>query len=256
MEYCTLGRSGLEVSRIGLGTIPFGTGVDEDTCRRIVDLYQDVGGNLIDTSNIYGGGLRGSNTEWAGTSERTVGNVLKGRRDRFVLATKGFWLTADKVTPDSVGLSRTYLTRNIEASLRRLKTDYIDLYQCHAWDFYTPMAETLRVLDDFVRAGKIRHVGVSNWFGWGVVKANAIARRCGLSPVVANQIWYSLADRTAEHSVIPACRDQGVSIISWGVLAQGFLTGRYRRGAVGPAPGSSQSVMEDCESSSWKNLAI
>ena len=256
MIYCYLGESGLEVSRIGLGTIPFGTDVDEETCQRIVDLYQNVGGNLVDTSNLYGGGMRGSNIGLAGKSEQTVGNVLKGRRDRFIIATKGYWLMEDEVTPNSVGLSRTYLTRNIEASLRRLQTDYIDLYQCHAFDYYTPMEETMRVLDDFVRAGKIRYVGVSNWYGWGVVKANAIARQSGLTPVISNQIWYNLADRTAEHSVIPACRDQRVSIISWGVLGGGFLSGRYRRGAKGPRPGSNLTVQEECESSYWKNLAV
>jgi len=257
MDCVYLGKSGLQVSRVGLGAIPFGSVLDEATSRRMVDIYADAGGNLIDTANVYGGGMRGSNTESAGTSERTVGKLIKGRRDKFVIATKGYWLMQDQVEPNKVGLSRTYLATQIEASLRRLGTDYIDLYQCHCWDFYTPIEETMRVLDDFVRAGKIRYVGASNFDGWHVVKANAHARACNLTPLVSNQIWYNLADRSAEHSLIPACRDQGVSIIAWGALAQGFLSGRYRRGAEGPAPGSRmETTIKDTEMGSWRNLAV
>ena len=177
MEYCYLGHSGLEVSRIGLGTIPFGTVLDEKGSRNMVDMFYDAGGNYLDTANVYGGGMRGSNAEMAGTVERTVGKIIEGRRDRFVVATKGAWLMEDEMRPNAFGLSRTYLATQIEASLRRLGTDYIDLYQCHVWDPYTPMEETMRVLDDFVRAGKIRYVGVSNWDGWQVVKANMYARQ-------------------------------------------------------------------------------
>src|SRR3972149_3603799 len=198
MEYCYLGNSGLQVSRLGLGAIPFGTTLDEKTSRRLVDAFCDAGGNLIDTSNLYGGGLKGKNKVMAGTSEKTVGRVIKTRRDRFIVATKGYWLMEDEVWPNSVGLSRNYLAKNIEDSLRRLNTDYIDLYQCHNWDFYTPVEETMRVLDDFVRAGKIRYIGVSNWDGWHVVKANVFAGASGLTPVLSNQIWYNLADRSAE----------------------------------------------------------
>lgn len=256
MEYCYLGNSGLQVSRLGLGTIPFGTILDEKTCQRIVDMFYDAGGNLIDTANIYGGGLRGTHSKMAGTAEQTVGKVIKGKRDRFVIATKGYWLMEDEVRANSVGLSRTYLTNQIEASLQRLGTDYIDLYQCHAWDFYTSVEETMRVLDDFVRAGKIRYIGVSNWDGWHVVKANTYAKFSGLTPLVSNQIWYNLADRVAENSIIPACRDQNVSIIAWGVLAQGFLTGRYRRGSESPVSGSIFEIMKEGESSSWEKLAV
>ena len=195
MEYCNLGNSGLEVARLGLGTIPFGTILDDNACQRFVDTYEDAGGNLVDTSNLYGGGTVGTNTEMAGTAERAVGRALKGKRHRFAVATKGYWLMQDEVRPNSVGLSRTYLSTQIEASLRRLGTDYIDLYQCHIWDFYTPVEETMRVLDDFVRAGKIRYVGVSNWDGWHVVKANCHARSANLTPILSNQIWYNLADR-------------------------------------------------------------
>ena len=156
MEYCHLGHSGLEVSRIGFGAIPLGTRLDEKTSRRLVDMFHDAGGNYIDTANIYGGGNTETHAQLAGTSELTVGKMVKGRRDKFVVATKGAWLMEDRIRPNTFGLSRTYLATHIEKSLRRLDTDYIDLYQCHVWDPYTPQEETMRVLDDFVRAGKKR----------------------------------------------------------------------------------------------------
>jgi aryl-alcohol dehydrogenase-like predicted oxidoreductase len=236
----------LEVSRLALGAIPFGSWLDEKESRNLADMFLDAGGNFVDTANIYGGG----------NSERTVGKIIKGRRDHFVVGTKGAWLVGNKMRPNAFGLSRTYLATHIEASLRQLETDYIDLYQCHVQDPYTPIEETMRVLDDFVRAGKIRYVGVSNWGGWQVVKANTYARQFALSPVVSNQIWYSLADRVAEFAIIPACRDQRVSIIAWGALAQGFLTGRYRRGDNAPPPDSRTAGNLDDESSSWKRLAV
>src|SRR5262249_54777627 len=158
--------------------------------------YLDLGGNLIDTSNIYGARM-GSMDETLGTSERAVGQAIRGKRDRFVIATKGAWLADDRIWPNKLGLSRSHLTEQVHRSLRALDTDYIDLYQCHVWDPYTPIEETMRVLDDFVRAGKIRYVGVSNWDGWHVVKASEIARAGRLSPLVSNQIWYNLADRGA-----------------------------------------------------------
>ena len=246
MEYCNLGHSGLEVSRLALGAIPFGTWMTDKESRDMADIYLDAGGNFLDTSNIYGGGL----------SELSVGRIIRGRRDRFVVGSKGAWLVEKPMRPNAFGLSRAYLTTNIEESLRRLGTDYIDLYQCHVQDPYTPIEETMRVLDDFVRAGKIRYAGVSNWGGWQVVKANMHARQFGLTPLVSNQIWYTLADRVAEFAVIPACRDQNVSIIAWGALAQGFLTGRYSRGDEGPPPESRTAENIDTESSSWKSLAV
>ena len=255
MEYCNLGNSGLEVARLGLGTIPFGTILDDNACQRFVDTYEEAGGNLVDTSNLYGGGSVGTNTETAGTAERAVAKALKGKRHRFVVATKGYWLMQDEVRPNSVGLSRTYLATQIEASLRRLETDYIDLYQCHNWDLYTPVEETMRVLDDFVRAGKIPYVGVSNWDGWHIVKANCHARSANLTPIFSNQIWYNLADRGAENSIIPACQDQSVSIIVWGALGIGFLTGKYRRGDEEPVAGARLWAAKDEEMFSWQRLA-
>ena len=234
MEYSTLGNSGLQVSRFGLGAIQMGTSLNVPDATRMLGTFEDAGGNLIDTANIYGGGMRGSHTELAGTSERTVGKIIKGKRDRFIVATKGGWAMEDEFGPNGFGLSRAYLTKNIEASLTRLGTDYIDLYQCNCIDPYTPIEETMRVLDDFVRSGKIRYVGVSNWEGWQVVKANAFARANGLSPLVSNQIWYNLCDRSPEFSIIPACRDQQVAIIVWGgsgldLSRRSLRAGRYAR---------------------------
>jgi len=255
MEYCRLGNSGLEVSRLGIGTIPFGTAIDEEECRRILDLFQGLGGNLIDTSNFYGGGSRGTNAQMAGTSERTIGKLVKGRREQFVIATKGYWMMEDEVRPNGVGLSRTYLTKNINDSLKRLDTDYIDLYQCQNWDLYTPVEETLRVLDDLVRAGKIRYYGVSNWDGWHVVKGNAYAGSMEYGPIVSNQIWYNLADRTAEHAIIPACRDQAVSIIAFSALAQGFFSGLYKEGGERSPRAETMSPKLETAFFHWKNLA-
>ena len=256
MPTTRLGNSQLEVSRLGLGSIPFGTDVSEQEARRSLDRFEAAGGTLIDTANIYGGGFRGTHEERAGTSERTVGRIIKGRRDRFLVATKGYWTMHHPIRPGGVGLSRRNLAEQLEASLRRLNVETIDLYQCHAYDFYTPVEETMEALDEFVQAGKIRCAGVSNWHGWGVAKANTLAALSGSAPVVSNQIWYNLADRGAEREIVPACRDQKVSIIAWGALAQGFLTGDYRRGDRGPTPGSGIAGSEETEPSSWRNLAV
>ena len=257
MQYHQLGGSGLQVARIGLGCIPFGSTIDEEASRLMVDRYLDAGGNYLDTANVYGGGMRGSHERDAGTSERTVGAVVAGRRNRFVIGTKGAWTMTDQVRPNGFGLSRTYLTREIEASLRRLGTDYIDLYQCHVWDPYTPIEETMRVLDDAVRAGKIRYVGVSNWAGWQVVKANMHADRHGLTPIVSNQIWYNLADRTAEFALIPGVPrpgrvDHGVGRLRAGVPDRPL----HARHGPSPPPGSRITSSKPEESSSWERLAV
>jgi aryl-alcohol dehydrogenase-like predicted oxidoreductase len=247
MEYVHLGRSGLEVSQFGLGSAFFGTRVSNRDAATLISEFGERGGNLLDTSNIYGN--RG------GAAEMAIGAAIRGRRHEFVIATKGYWLVEDRPGPNRVGLSRTYLVRNVEASLDRLGTDYIDLFQCHIWDFYTPIDETFRVLDDLVRAGKVRYLGASNWDSWHVVRANVAADRIGAPRIVSDQVWYNLADRVMEHSILPACRDQGVSAIAWGALAQGFLTGRYRRGSTEPDAGSRTSGAVAGEPSAWGNLA-
>ena len=254
MEYCYLGDSGLQVSRLGLGTIPFGSTLSVEDSARMVDMFEEVGGNHLDTANVYGTTTREEHNQKVGTAERALGEILKGRRDRFIVATKGCWQMEVPLRPNGFGLSRTYLTNNVEASLKRLKTDYVDLYQCHCIDPYTPVEETMRVLDDLVRAGKIRYIGVSNWDGWQVVRAVDCTKNMGLTTVLSNQIWYTLADRVAEFSIIPACRDRKVSIIAWGALASGFLSGRYNRGDAQP-PGRFD-VLKDTEMCSWKALSI
>ena len=251
MEYSYLGQSGLEVSRIGLGTSNFGVITDTKTSQRIMDTFYDLGGNFVDTANVYrGGGVR------AGLSEETLGKVLKEKRDRFVITTKGFFLMEEKVWPNKVGFSRSYLSTEINNSLRRLQTEYIDLYLLHWYDPYTPLEETMRVLDDFVRAGKIRYIGASNFEGWHIVKANEFARHFGLTPLIANQLWYNLVDRVIENSIVPACKEYNVSIISWGSLAEGFLTGRYKRGSAKPLEGTRLAgAREGADPHTWKRIA-
>ena len=251
MEYTYLGQSGLEVSRIGLGTSHFGEIIDTKTCQRIVDMFYDLGGNFVDTANAYKGGAGE-----AGLSEKTLGKVLEGKRDKFIITTKGFFLMQEKLWPNKVGLSRTYLSTQIDDSLRRLQTDYIDLYQLHWYDPYTPLEETMRALADFVRAGKIRYIEASNFEGWHIVKANGFTRQFGLTPLVSNQVWYNLLDRVVENSIIPACKESKVSIISWGSLAEGFLTGRYERGSKEPLAGTRLAGARDgADPHTWKRIA-
>ena len=225
MEYRTLGRSGLKISVLTMGTMTFGgtggfasvgsTGVDE--ARRQVDLCLEAGVNLIDTADVYSGGL----------SEEIVGEVLDGRRDEVLVATKVRMPMGDG--PNDAGLSRQHIISGCEASLRRLRTDHIDLYQVHEWDGVTPLEETLEALDLLVRAGKVRYVGCSNYAGWQLMKALGIADRHGLPRFVSQQIYYSLQSRDAEYELIPAAVDQGLGVLVWSPLAGGLLSGKYRR---------------------------
>jgi aryl-alcohol dehydrogenase-like predicted oxidoreductase len=235
VEYRQLGRSGLRVSVFTMGTMTFGgtggfanvgsTGVDD--ARRQVDRCLDAGINLIDTADVYSGG-------W---SEEIVGEVLKGRRDRTLLATKVRMPMGDG--PNDAGLSRHHIIEGCEASLRRLGTDHIDLYQVHEWDGQTPLEETLAALDHLVQSGKVRYVGCSNYAGWQLLKALGIADRTGLSRFVSQQIYYSLQARDAEYELMPAAIDQGLGVLVWSPLAGGLLSGRYRRDSK-PDSGSRQ----------------
>ncbi|MFD0673232.1 aldo/keto reductase [Cohnella sp. GCM10027633] len=227
MEYRRLGRTGLEVSALGLGTNAFGKRADEPTSVRIVHYAMDSGINFIDTANIYAG------TE----SERIIGIALEGRRHEAVLATKA-GLVAGK-GPNANGSSRGHLLRELEASLKRLRTDYVDLYQIHTFDPNTPLEETLRALDDMVSSGKVRYVGASNYAAWELMKALGISDRHGFVRYCATQTSYSLADRTPEQELVPLCLDQGVGIIPYFPLAGGILSGKY--GAGGEAPAEARS---------------
>jgi aryl-alcohol dehydrogenase-like predicted oxidoreductase len=189
---------------------------------RQVDRALDAGVNLIDTADAYSGGA----------SEEIVGQALKGRWDRVLVATKARMPTG--TGPNDAGLSRHHLINACEASLRRLGTDHIDLYQVHQWDGATPLEETLSALDDLVHAGKIRYIGCSNYSGWHLMKALATADRLGLPRFVSQQIYYSLQAREAEYELIPAAVDQGVGVLVWSPLAGGLLSGKYRRGKQPP----------------------
>jgi aryl-alcohol dehydrogenase-like predicted oxidoreductase len=224
VEYRNLGKSGLKISVLTMGTMTFGgtggfaqvgsTGVDE--ARRQVGMCLDAGINLIDTADVYSSGL----------SEEIVGQVLRGRDDVLV-ATKV--RMAMGPGPNDAGLSRQHIVSGCEASLRRLGTDHIDLYQVHEWDGVTPLEETLDALDLLVRSGKVRYVGASNYAGWQLMKALGLADRQGLPRFVSQQIYYSLQSRDAEYELIPAAVDQGLGVLVWSPLAGGLLTGRYRR---------------------------
>jgi aryl-alcohol dehydrogenase-like predicted oxidoreductase len=231
MRYRQLGAAGLRVSVLTMGTMTFGgrggfasvgsTGVDE--ARRQLDQCLEAGVNLFDSANVYSSGL----------SEEIVGEVLEGVRDDVLLATKARMPMGEG--PNDAGLSRHHLVTECEASLRRLRTDHIDLYQVHEWDGQTPLEETLEALDDLVRAGKVRYVGCSNYAGWQLMKALGIADRRGLARFVSQQIHYTLQAREAEYELVPASIDQGLGILVWSPLAGGLLSGKYRRGEQGPA---------------------
>ncbi|MEV0228861.1 aldo/keto reductase [Nonomuraea sp. NPDC050786] len=220
--YRLLGRSGLRVSPLALGTMTFGTdwgwGSDKDESRRIFDAYVERGGNFIDTANQY--------TD--GTSETLVGEFASGRREQLVLATK-YTLARRPGDPNSGGNHRKSMVQSVEASLRRLNTDYIDLLYLHAWDFTTPVEEVLRGLDDLVRSGKVLYAGISDTPAWQVSRMQAIADLRGWAPLIALQIEYSLAERTVERDLIPMAREMGLGVIPWSPLASGVLTGKYSR---------------------------
>jgi aryl-alcohol dehydrogenase-like predicted oxidoreductase len=235
VEYRTLGRSGLRISVLTMGTMTFGGkgpfvdvgSTDVDDARHQVDQCLDAGVNLIDTADVYSEGV----------SEEIVGEVLHGRRDEVLLATKVRMPMGPG--PNDAGLSRHHVITGCEASLRRLKTDHIDLYQVHEWDGQTPLEETLEALDLLVRQGKVRYVGVSNYAGWQLMKALGTADRLGLPRFASEQIYYSLQSRDAEYELIPAAIDQGLGVLVWSPLAGGLLSGKYRRNVAAP-PGSRQ----------------
>ena len=230
MDYRKLGRSGLRVSTLALGTMTFGgrgdyakTGAtDVAGARRQLDMALDAGVNLVDTADIYS----------LGASEEIVGQAIAGRRDRLLLATKARMAMGDG--PNDAGLSRHHLVQACEASLRRLGTDHIDLYQVHEWDGQTPLEETLEALDTLVRSGKVRYIGCSNYAGWQLLKALGLSDRLGYQRFVSQQIYYSLQARDAEYELIPAGLDQGVGVLVWSPLAGGLLSGKYRRGQGAP----------------------
>lgn len=229
METRKLGRSGLEVTELCLGTMQFGWTADEDTSQAILDLYLEAGGNFIDTANIYSSWAVASH---AGKTEEILGRWMRARKNRghIVLATKVGGRMWDG--PNGDGLSSAHIVRACEDSLRRLQTDYIDLYQCHWADIGTPIDETVRALDDLVRAGKVRYVGASNYPAWRLMEALWASSRTGASAFVSYQPEWSLVERKLfEYEAGPLCRHHGLGVIPYSPLAGGFLTGKYRREA-------------------------
>ncbi|CCM77078.1 aldo/keto reductase [Rhizobium mesoamericanum] len=231
MEYRLLGRSGLKISTVTMGTMTFGgqgwakmvgdLGVTE--ARRLVDLCLDAGVNLIDTADVYSQGV----------CEEILGEIIGGPRNNGVLiATKARFRMGDG--PNDTGLSRYHLISACEASLRRMKTDVIDLYQLHEWDGQTPLEETMEALDTLVRQGKVRYVGCSNFSGWHIMKALGVSEREGRERFVSQQIHYTLEARDAEYELLPISIDQGLGVLVWSPLAAGLLSGKHRRNQAAP----------------------
>ena len=235
MEYRPLGRSGLMVSELCLGCMTFGREIDEAASAKMIHTYLEAGGNFIDTADVYS----------KGTSEEITGRALRTVRDDVVLATKV--RSAMGKGPNDVGASRKHIAQACEASLTRLGTDYIDLYQVHAWDGLTPLEETLSALTDLVHQGKVRYLGVSNFSGWQIAKAAAVSGTRGFERFVSLQPQYSLVERHIEYDVVPACLEEGLGIIPWGPLGQGWLTGKYRRGRPPPEGTRIATAAEDFE---------
>lgn len=217
MQRRRLGGSDLEVSELGLGTMTFGRETDEATSRLMVDVYLEAGGNFVDTADVYGG---------RGATEEIVGRAIAGRRDEVILATKGRMAMSDAA--EDRGASPAYLRRAVEASLRRLGTDVIDLYQIHWPDPSVPAEATFAALNDMVNEGKLRYYGVSNYLGSALQRAIDVCEFGELAPVVAHQIQYSLVQRDTELETLPQCREHNIGVIAWGPLGGGVISGKYR----------------------------
>jgi aryl-alcohol dehydrogenase-like predicted oxidoreductase len=241
MKYKLLGRSGLKVSELCLGTMGFGTeagwGADQDTSFKILDAYANAGGNFLDTANIYK----------LGTSEKIIGEYMSNHdRDHFVVATK-YTLKDNTTNPNASGNNRKNMMRSVEDSLKRLKTDFIDVLYLHIWDDITPIDEVLRGLDDLIRQGKVNYTAISDTPAWVVAKGNTLAELMGWSQFVALQVEYSLIQRTPERELIPMAKHFGMTVTPWAPLAGGALTGKYLRGENGRVKAESNRRNENSE---------
>ncbi|GAC1651453.1 MAG: aldo/keto reductase [Herpetosiphon sp.] len=242
MDNRYLGSTGIKVSALCLGTMTFGREADEPTSHRLSDLFVEQGGNFLDTADVYSAGL----------SEEIVGRWLKTqRREALTIATKVRFPMGSG--PNDVGLSRNHILQGVEASLRRLQTDYIDLYQVHCWDAATPLEETLSTLNDLVIGGKIRYIGASNFTGWQLQSAVDLARQHGWRPLTSLQPQYNLLCRSTEWEVLPVCRRENIAVIPWSPLRGGWLSGRYKRGMTEPPGGRVKTAEERGWSESWSN---
>ncbi|MGM0876245.1 MAG: aldo/keto reductase [Bacillota bacterium] len=239
MEYKALGKSGLLVSELCLGAMTFGNEVNEADSINMIHRFLDHGGNFIDTADVYVGG----------ESERIVGKAIKERRSEVVLATKVRMRVGPH--PNDFGYSRRRILEGVDQSLKRLNTDYIDLYQLHVWDNITPIEETIRTLDDLVSSGKVRYIGCSNFLAWQMMKALSYSDFNNLVRFISIQPQYSLINREMDREILPLCKEENVGVIPWAPIGGGFLTGKYKQGET-PASGRlSNSVGE----SSWENRA-
>ena len=246
MRYKLLGRTGLRVSEVALGTMTFGPdwgwGAEADVARAMFDAFADAGGNFIDTANRYTNG----------TSERLVGDFVRGDREHFVVATK-YTLSSRPDDPNASGNHRKNLVQALEASLRRLGTDYVDVYWVHIWDPLTPMDELMRALDDQVRAGKVLYVGISDAPAWFVASATTLAEERGWTPFCAVQSQYSLIERNAERELLPLSKNFDLAFTAWGALGTGVLTGKYNDD---PSGGGGRIAAAGWGGLNERNLAI
>jgi aryl-alcohol dehydrogenase-like predicted oxidoreductase len=237
MNYRQMGKTGLRVSDLCLGAMTFGRETTEEDSCRILDRFVQAGGNFIDTADVYS----------AGTSEEILGRWLKGKnRSDFVVATKVRFGMGPGT--NDIGLSRKHILDGVENSLRRLGTDYIDIYQIHKWDSATPIEETLATLNSLVQSGKVRYLGASNVAGYQLQKAIDVSRANGWEPFTCLQPLYNLLDRSIEWELVPVCQNEGVGMIPWSPLRGGWLSGKYRRGMSAPP---SETRIEDAEKNNW-----
>lgn len=251
MKYKPLGNSGLITSNLTLGTMIFGEAsgrsTPEDEAIRMIDYYLDQGGNHLDTADVYA----------AGRSEEIVGKAIQSKRQDLILATKVRFPMGDN--PNHVGLSRFHIMQGVESSLQRMQTDYIDLLYVHCWDPVTPIEETLRALEDLIRSGKVRYIGLSNYKAWQVMKAQGLCDQLNMNRFIAGQYQYSLVKRDIEHEFFDLFEAEGLGLMPWGPLGGGFLTGKYQK--EGPSEGRIATTEEHTEES-WarrstdKNWAI
>jgi len=252
MKLRRLGNTGIHVSELCLGAMNFGMadwGADEATSQDVIHTYLDAGGNFIDTADVYSKGV----------SEEICARAIKGRRDRIILATKGHFPVVKRFGDppeheNALGSSRRHLTTALEDSLRRLGADYIDLYQVHCWDDHTPIEETLSTLNDFVRSGKVRYIGLSNYDSWQIAEARQLCIRFNWEPFVTAQMQYSLVCRDIETGVVPVCRRYGIGILPWSPLGGGVLAGKYSTDGTGPK-GSRFGDQPD-EPNSWRRQFV
>ena len=238
MRYRLLGNSGLRVSEAALGTMTFGDewgwGSAKDEARKVYDAFREAGGNFIDTANLYTNG----------TSESFLGEFMKGHRQSVVLATK-YSMAAPGTDPNAAGNQRKNMVQSVEASLKRLQTDYIDLYWVHVWDQITPVEEVMRGLDDLVRTGKVLYVGISDAPAWWIAQANTLAQLRGWSPFVGLQVEYSLIERTVERELVPVAKALKIGFTAWSPLSGGVLSGKYHGQALSEQSRMSSDMMKD-----------